>query len=107
MKVSDEQLLIGIHAVSSALKTAAGDVEWLRVLADSRNKRLLEIESRAHGSGIKVIRAELSELDRLSGQQRHQGVIAGFRSSNLATEGNLEAILDSVGGVPLQHPRCG
>jgi len=101
MKASDEQLLIGIHAVSSALKSAAGDVEWLRILADSHNKRLHEIESRAHGSGVNVIRAPLSELDRLSGQQRHQGVIAGFKSSNLANEGSLEAILDSVEGIPL------
>jgi len=98
---SEEQLLIGIHAVTSALKTAAGDVEWLRMLADSHNKRLLEIESRAHGSGIKVIKSPLSELDKLSGQQRHQGVIAGFRGSNVAPEGGLEAILDAMEGTPL------
>ena len=93
--------MIGIHAVTSALKTAAGDVEWLRVLADSNNKRLLEIESRAHGSGVKVIKARLSELDKLSGQERHQGVVAGFKGSNLAPEGRLEAILDSIEGTPL------
>mgnify|MGYP001825399581 CR=1 FL=1 len=101
MKPSEEQLLIGIHAVSSALKTAAGDVEWLRTLADSHNKRLLEIESRAHGSGIKVIKSSLTELDKLSGQQRHQGVIAGFKGSNVASEGRLEALLDSIEGTPL------
>ncbi len=101
MTSSEEQLLIGIHAVTSALKTAAGDVEWLRMLADSHNKRLLEIESRAHGSGIKVIKSPLSELDKLSGQQRHQGVIAGFRGSNVAPEGGLEAILDAIEGTPL------
>ncbi len=101
MKPSDEQLLIGIHAVNSALKTAAGDVEWLRMLADSHNKRLLEIESRAHGSGIKIIKTQLSELDKLSGQQRHQGVIAGFKGSNVAPESRLEAILDAIEGTPL------
>jgi 23S rRNA (guanosine2251-2'-O)-methyltransferase len=101
MKPSEEQLLIGIHAVSSALKTAAGDVVWLRLLADSHNKRLLDIASRAHGSGIEVIKTQLSELDKLSGQQRHQGVIAGFKGSNLATESGLEAILDSIEGDPL------
>ena len=101
MNPSEEQLLIGIHAVTSALKTAAGDVEWLRILSDSHNKRLLEIESRAHGSGVKVIKTQLSELDKLSGQQRHQGVIAGFKGSNLAPEGRLEAILDSIEGIPL------
>jgi 23S rRNA (guanosine2251-2'-O)-methyltransferase len=37
----------------------------------------------------------------LSGRQRHQGVIAGFKGSNLATEGSLDAILDAIEGVPL------
>ena len=101
MKSSEQQLLIGIHAVSSALKAAAGDVEWLRIVADSKNKRLLEIESRAHGSGIKVIKAKPSELDKLSAQQRHQGVIAGFKASNMAGEGRLDAILDSIQGAAL------
>ena len=101
MKPSDEQLLIGIHAVSSALKAAAGDVEWLRIAADSKNKRLAEIESRAHGSGIKVIRVKAPELDKLSDQQRHQGVIAGFRGSNIASEGRLDAILDAMENTPL------
>ena len=101
MKPSDEQLLIGIHAVSSALKAAAGDVEWLRIAADSKNKRLAEIESRAHGSGIKVIKVKAPELDKLSDQQRHQGVIAGFRGSNIASEGRLDAILDAMENTPL------
>jgi len=101
MTSSGEQLLVGIHAVSSALKSAPGDVKWLRLHADSKNKRLKEIESRAHGSGIQVIRTSIPELDKLSGQQRHQGVIAGFEGSNLATEGNLDSILDSIDATPL------
>ena len=101
MKSSDQQILIGIHAVNSALKAAAGDVEWLRIAADSKNKRLLEIESRAHGSGVEVIKCKASELDKLSGQQRHQGVVAGFKGSNLATEGRLDTILDSIDDTPL------
>ena len=88
------QTLIGFHAVSSALKGAAGDIEWLRVLENSKNKRLHEIESRASGAGIKIIKATAAELDQLAGQQRHQGVVAGFRGSNVATEGQLDAILD-------------
>ena len=42
-----------------------------------------------------------ADLDRLSGQQRHQGVIAGFTGSNLATESQLDAILDSISDTPL------
>ena len=87
--------------MSSALKAAAGDVEWLRIAADSKNRRLAEIESRAFGSGIKVIRTKVPELDKLSGQQRHQGVIAGFKGSNRAAEGRLDAILDGIENIPL------
>ena len=101
MKPSGPQLLIGIHAVSSALKSSAGDVRWLRIVDDNKNRRLREIESRAHGSGIDVIRTTKAELDRLSGQQRHQGVVAGFSGGNVAAEGQLEAILDGVEGIPL------
>lgn len=99
--MTEIQTLIGFHAVSSALKGAAGDIEWLRVLAHSRNKRLREIESRAGDAGVKIIKSTPAELDQLAGQQRHQGVIAGFRGGNVATEGQLHTILDAVEGVPL------
>ncbi len=101
MKPTDEQLLIGIHAVTSALKTAAADVEWLRVLADSHNKRLAEVESMARKAGVEIIRTTLSELDRLAEQQRHQGVIAGFKGSNVAAESRLESVLAAITGTPL------
>lgn len=101
MKTGQQQLLIGIHAVSSALKSASGDVEWLKIHADGKNKRLREIESRAHGSGIAVDRVSLAELDRISGQQKHQGVIAGFSGSNIAAEGQLLSMLDAIEGTPL------
>jgi 23S rRNA (guanosine2251-2'-O)-methyltransferase len=101
VKTDREQLLIGIHAVLSALKSASGDVQWLRVLADGKNKRLREIESRAHGAGIAVYRVKASELDSLAGGQRHQGVIAGFKGSNISGEGQLLAALEAIEGTPL------
>ena len=101
MKHSDEQLLIGIHAVTSALKTSAADVEWLRVLAESNNKRLFELESLARSAGTNVIKCPLTELDKLSGQQRHQGAVAGFKGSNVAPESQLVSFLDSIEGTPL------
>ena len=99
--MKQSQTLIGFHAVSSALKGAAGDIEWLHVLNNSNNKRLRDIESRASGAGIKIIKSTAAELDQLAGQQRHQGVVAGFRGSNLATEGQLGAILEAIEGPPL------
>ena len=76
-------------------------MKWLRIDEKSHNKRLREIESRASGAGIKVIRTSSSELDRLSGQQRHQGVVAGFSGGNLVPEAQLGAVLEAIDGVPL------
>lgn len=94
-------MLIGIHAVTSALKSAPGDVQWLKIHADGKNKRLREIESRAHGSGIKISKVKLAELDMLSDQQKHQGVIAGFSGSNITGEGQLTSVLEAIEGTPL------
>jgi 23S rRNA (guanosine2251-2'-O)-methyltransferase len=101
MTHSQEHTLVGFHAVTSALKTAPADVKWLRIDEKSHNKRLREIESRASGAGIRVIRTSSSELDRLSGQQRHQGVVAGFSGGNIVPEAQLGAVLEAIDGVPL------
>jgi 23S rRNA (guanosine2251-2'-O)-methyltransferase len=101
VRPSDKQLLVGIHAVVAALKGAAADVEWVRLLANSKNKRLREIESRAHGSGVAVFKVGAAELDRLSGQQRHQGVVAAFKGGNVTNESRLDSILDAIEGTPL------
>ena len=98
---TDTQLLIGIHAVGSALRANPADILWLRVVTDSKNKRLREIESRAHGSGIKVTATSRAVLDRISAGERHQGVVAGFAGGNVATENRLDAFLDAIEGEPL------
>ncbi len=101
MSSNEEQLLIGIHAVASALKTSARDIVWLRLEENSSNKRLREIESRAHGSGVEVIHCGTAELDELSGKQRHQGVVACFMGGNIKTESQLQAVLEAIEGMPL------
>ncbi len=101
MTATRTQTLIGFHAVSSALKGAPGNIEWLRVDANRRNKRLREIQSRATGAGIKIIKSSAAELDQLADGHRHQGVIAGFKGTNIATEGQLDGILDRIEGTPL------
>jgi 23S rRNA (guanosine2251-2'-O)-methyltransferase len=101
MGSKDEQILVGIHAVSSALKLAARDLAWLRIDAGTRNKRVLELESRARGAGVKVIRCDADELERLSCGQRHQGVVAGFTGGNIMAEGQLASVLEAIDGEPL------
>jgi len=101
VKSASDNLLVGIHAVSAALKSASDDVEWLRMDSSSKNKRLHELQAQADRAGVSIIKASAKELDRLSGQQRHQGVVASFKGSNVAPEGRLDSFLDSIEGTPL------
>src|SRR5690554_3688375 len=90
------QTLVGFHAVSSALKAAPENIEWLRVDEKSHNKRLKDLQSQASRAGIKVINVSHAELDRLAGQERHQGVVAGFSGTNLIDERQLDALLEDL-----------
>lgn len=97
----DAQTLVGFHAVSSALKAAPENIEWLRVDEKSNNKRLSELQAQAARAGIKVISASMAELDRLAGLERHQGVVAGFSGKNVVDEGQIGALLEQISGEPL------
>lgn len=101
MAKSEEQTLVGFHAVSSALKAAPENIQWLRVDDKSHNKRLKELQTEAARAGIKVINASHAELDRLAGQERHQGVVAGFSGKNVVDEGQIGALLEDISGDPL------
>jgi 23S rRNA (guanosine2251-2'-O)-methyltransferase len=96
-----EQTLVGFHAVSSALSAAPENIEWLRVDDKSQNKRLNELESVAKKAGIKVLKVSHAELDRLAGQERHQGVVAGFNGNNLLSEAEIGLLLEDIEGIPL------
>lgn len=101
MSKPDEQTLVGFHAVSSALKAAPENIQWLRVDEKSHNKRLKELESDAARANIKVLKVSHAELDRLAGQERHQGVVAGFSGTNLLSEAEMDAVLEDIQGDPL------
>lgn len=101
MSKTAEQTLVGFHAVSSALNAAPENIEWLRVDEKSHNKRLKELASQAARANIQVLKVAHAELDRLAGQERHQGVVAGFSGTNLLSEAEMDALLEEIDGAPL------
>jgi 23S rRNA (guanosine2251-2'-O)-methyltransferase len=94
-------LLIGIHAVDSALERVPARVDAVIVAAESRNPRVRELEQRARRLGIRIASEARSVLDRRSEGERHQDVIAEFTASNIHGEKELDALLDAIVGDPL------
>lgn len=81
--------VFGLHAVHSVLLNNPDSVVRL-MLSDARNdKRLIEIDALAKKHGITIERLSAKELQKLSGEGRHQGVIAACRAREVLSEPEL------------------
>jgi len=96
----EEQLLIGIHPVASALDNTPQQVSRLIIATEARNSRVLELEQQAQKLGIAVERSDRSVLDRRSSGERHQDVLAQFNAENIWAERDLEPLVSAIGGQP-------
>jgi len=94
-------LLIGFHAVDAALSRSPQQVTAVIIAQDSQNPRLRALEARARELGVRLIHEPRAALDRRSGGERHQDVVAEFVPGNLYGEKDLDRLLDAIGGDPL------
>ncbi len=70
------QLVFGINAVLSLIENNAATVRCVSLSDERQDKRLSELESLAHQSGVTVQRVSRRELDRRFRGERHQGAVA-------------------------------
>ena len=101
MPATVEQLLIGIHAVAAALKSAPPSVRRLVVAGECRNARVLELRQQAEALGVQVELQPRAMLDRRSRGERHQDILAEFAAKNLWTERDLDRLLAAITRPPL------
>ena len=96
------QVLFGFHAVASRLKARADTVEELFISAtreersDARLDRLLEL-AKAHK--VRILAVDNKRLDGMTGNARHQGVVAMARPFQLPQF--VDDVLEAVQGPPL------
>src|SRR5215468_8282387 len=69
-------LIYGINAVSEALKARGRAFEWVGVAKERHDLRLQRVVDEARRNGIAVRFLGRAELDRLAGNNAHQGVVA-------------------------------
>ena len=93
------QLIVGIHAVRTALKHGAERIERLEFDAGRRDRRLRQVIDEAKAAGLRPEPVDKSTLDRLTGGANHQGVVAHGELPTSLGESALDSIL---GG--LDHP---
>jgi len=88
--------VFGLHAVQSVLQNNPKSVTRL-LLSDSRkDKRLSEIETLAKSHSIAIDRTAPKELQKLIGEERHQGVVAVCRAREVLSEPELLKLVMSL-----------
>jgi len=68
--------IYGINAVTQALKARGRAFEWLGVAKDRHDLRLQRILDESRRIGVAVRFVPRAELDRMAGNNAHQGVVA-------------------------------
>jgi 23S rRNA (guanosine2251-2'-O)-methyltransferase len=96
------QVLFGFHAVASRLKARAETVEELFISAtreERHDARMDKIVATAKAANIRILAVDNKRLDGMTGNARHQGVVAMARPFQLPQF--VDDVLENIEGAPL------
>lgn len=97
--MSELHLIHGFHAVTSRLRQGGSAVRELYFDAARVDRRGRELLALAESRGVRVIMVDGKRLDGMTGQARHQGVVARVDAVKLPT--HIEDVLDELKEPPL------
>lgn len=89
-------LVVGIHAVRTALKHGTERLEGLWFDAARRDRRLRQLLDEAARAGIDAQASDRRTLDRMTGGANHQGVVARGHLPGSLDEGALDDLLTAL-----------
>lgn len=92
--MSKSRYITGLRAVEQVLATDASDVRRIFAEYQSANPRVEAIIKSAQQSGIDIQAANRARLAQMSGEERHQGVIAEVRRSTTLDEAGLRTMVE-------------
>lgn len=99
--MSESTTIFGLHAVRTLLQQRPERAALLILQKGRDDARIAEVMKLAQAKGIKIEMREGKELDRLAGEERHQGACLQIRSVGVLGEGALDDLLDSLTAPPL------
>ncbi len=102
--MSRSSYVTGLRAVEQLLAGDGGDIRRVCVEYRSANPRVAAIIALAREKGVEVQEANRARLKQMSGEVRHQGVVAEVRRSTQLDEAGLRTLIEARlgdGGRPL------
>jgi len=99
--MTESTTIFGLHAVRTLLQQRPERAALLILQKGRDDARINELMKLAQANGVKTELHDSKELDRLAGDERHQGACLQIRSVGALGEGALDDLLDSISTPPL------
>ena len=94
--MSKARYIAGLRAVEQLLSQRATEILRLYAEYQTANPRLEALIAEANSRGIEVQAANRARLVQISGEARHQGVVAEIRRSKTLDEAGLRAFVENA-----------
>ena len=92
--MSKAKYVTGLRSVEQLLSQKTADILKIYAEYQTANPRLEAVVSQANAMGIEIQPANRARLQQISGEIRHQGVVAEIRRSQTLDEGALRTLVE-------------
>ncbi len=92
--MSKARYVTGLRAVEQLMATKADDIGRIYAEYLTENPRVEAVIVKANGRGIEIQPANRARLQQMSGEARHQGIVAEIRRSTVLDEAGLRSLVE-------------
>jgi 23S rRNA (guanosine2251-2'-O)-methyltransferase len=92
--MSKSRFITGLRAVEQILATKGAEVRRLYAEYQTANPRVEAVIQAARKAGIEIQAANRARLTQISGESRHQGIVAEVRRSTVLDEAALRSLVE-------------
>lgn len=92
--MSKAKYVTGLRAVEQLISSNAAEIQRIYAEYRSANPRVEALIARASSSGIDVQAANRARLQQMSGESRHQGIVAEIRRDTVLDEAGLRSLVE-------------
>ena len=93
--MSKQRYITGLRAVEQLLASKGAEVRQLYAEYQTANPRVEAIIAAARERGVEIQPANRARLTQISGESRHQGVVAEVRRGTVLDEAGLRSLVES------------
>lgn len=93
--MSKSKYVTGLRAVEQLLASGNTDVRRIYAEYQTVNPRVEALISKANSRGIEIQQANRGRLQQMSGESRHQGIVAEVQRSTILDEADLRSLVEA------------